>query len=796
MRVDNFIKISIFVFIACAAMVGLYLVSEPVFSQVISKNAESIPPGVDILPGGKVKVQIRFPGGTKTLRNPADTMLVMDRTGSMGGRFGGISKIQAAKNALKAFVDQTDEDTLPSGSPGDYVGLATYADTSPYGDCNPTTSNCASLDFPITNMTGQTSPTCTGNKCDIEDRCTAWGCGIDNFNDNGNTSIGAGMDIANKELLDLIAPASTTRRASGVPQYMVLATDGIQNTTPSPYENNILQTTLDNDIVVFTVGIGNDARNVGGIGAGCTGCPDIPSIPGTQTSGEMIMKDIACQTDQHRPNPADNCNKTWNTGNACDANHTGAPTVNDLDCPSHYFFANNPANLENFYRQIANEIQKGRSYQILDSVNTTVFKQLEPSTFKVVGGPVSVNCDTAPAWYVDPTTKFVSYLAFLLLIDPIPEGYEVCVSFEATVHDLDDDVYVDTDGDGYGDTWVKFSTVLGSGNNFNVDGETRIAAIWDKDDLGTCDNNPKDGSLSIFEILWCIQTMMDQPNVEIPQYQIYVTNPARPWLQTKYGDVGVVGTNGNIDVDRNLSSPQAKDLSGNQQYNNDYLVILKGAIINEPFTAAKSWLVPGYTSLSLPPFTPPPASMYQALWNKYSKRCTPNPPGGQAPGDVAAAAASCSIIRYTGDLTISDDAWALSGYSGSPAIVFVEGNLTIYQSVVVGPDTGLIFVVKGNISLHEDYINEGELVGRLDGIYITDNEFNSRGTVGDCSLGDNDNKLVVNGAVYAFGRACFTRALPNNLNDPAELINFEPKYLWLFRDIIGNSKVVYREIVP
>jgi len=36
----------------------------------------------------------------------------------------------------------------------------------------------------------------------------------------------------------------------------------------------------------------------------------------------------------------------------------------------------------------------------------------------------------------------------------------------------------------------------------------------------------------------------------------------------------------------------------------------------------------------------------------------------------------------------------------------------------------------------------------------------------------------------------------NNLNTPAEKIDFDPSYLWYFKDLLGDPKVVYREVAP
>ena len=105
------------------------------------------------------------------------------------------------------------------------------------------------------------------------------------------------------------------------------------------------------------------------------------------------------------------------------------------------------------------------------------------------------------------------------------------------------------------------------------------------------------------------------------------------------------------------------------------------------------------------------------------------------------------------------------------------------------------FVVQGNITIDKD-------VTFLDGIFITNGDFNTSTNTDDddpvaCGTLVDREQLVINGAVYVFGQACFTRDLTyDNEDQPAEKINFEPKYLWLFQDSIGESKAFYRELSP
>ena len=108
--------------------------------------------------------------------------------------------------------------------------------------------------------------------------------------------------------------------------------------------------------------------------------------------------------------------------------------------------------------------------------------------------------------------------------------------------------------------------------------------------------------------------------------------------------------------------------------------------------------------------------------------------------------------------------------------------------MVIASNTGIIFVVKGNIDVRD------EIVTSIDGIFITDGIFRSSDAASCGNLTDDDPTLTINGAVYAFGEACFTRGLSDNSTEPAEIINYEPTYLWLVQEIVGDHTVMYREV--
>ncbi len=83
-----------------------------------------------------------------------------------------------------------------------------------------------------------------------------------------------------------------------------------------------------------------------------------------------------------------------------------------------------------------------------------------------------------------------------------------------------------------------------------------------------------------------------------------------------------------------------------------------------------------------------------------------------------------------------------------------------------------------------------------DGVYIFDEDYSvfSRNT-------DKEVRFISRGSVIgAFDEGEFEldRDFRSNLNRsvPAELFLYEPRYLWLFREILGDEKTRVREVAP
>ncbi|OGY26528.1 MAG: hypothetical protein A2Z24_00190 [Candidatus Woykebacteria bacterium RBG_16_44_10] len=258
-------------------------------------------------------------------------------------------------------------------------------------------------------------------------------------------------------------------------------------------------------------------------------------------------------------------------------------------------------------------------------------------------------------------------------------------------------------------------------------------------------------------------------NVDIPQAIIDIL--AGAWFQTTDGDVGSCAQ-----IRPTIAPPIG--------FSADYLVIQNNSTPTSNFTSELGWLVWGYNPLNIGPRRCSVAdwSMYTVLANKF-KLNTSNTITSLA--DIPVSGGN-RVYYINGDLTIN----SAVNFTQDPAVVFVKTNLNIEADLIVGPDTGLILVV-GDTST-AGHVKIKENVNQADGVFIFDGDFDVNGSV---------LPLVIHGAVIGGSeggsfklKRDFKSA--DNLTTPSERIVFEPKYLWLFRDIIGDTKTIFKEVAP
>jgi hypothetical protein len=125
-------------------------------------------------------------------------------------------------------------------------------------------------------------------------------------------------------------------------------------------------------------------------------------------------------------------------------------------------------------------------------------------------------------------------------------------------------------------------------------------------------------------------------------------------------------------------------------------------------------------------------------------------------------------------------------------VVFIDGDLYIDSDVNYGSDSasGLVLVAKGNI-----YIAAS--VKKINAILVNESYIYTSGS--STIPVPNSQQLVVNGSVISLAqngaRIYFSRSLNPN-SQPAEVVNYQPKFLVLLRGLMTQSYTIQREIGP
>lgn len=130
----------------------------------------------------------------------------------------------------------------------------------------------------------------------------------------------------------------------------------------------------------------------------------------------------------------------------------------------------------------------------------------------------------------------------------------------------------------------------------------------------------------------------------------------------------------------------------------------------------------------------------------------------------------------------------------APVVIFVRDNLTIKTGIDYGSGTyGVIFIVGQNIRIKDT-------VSRVDAMMITSRQFCSSWNEATSTCLSANRQLVINGSVIALPAADGTVQDPqflrtNGFNtNPAEEINYQPKYLIILKDIFARDLTIWNEI--
>ena len=768
---QNRITISIYVLVTILGAIFWLSLSTPVFAQTVTKTVSS----GSFYPGDTVEVTFRVPGQSTSYRQEADIMLVMDKSGSMAEDwFGGPwcivgdplapCKIDFAKDALKAFV--------AAAHPAyDKIGLVTYAGALGVGGCCDVTLN---------------SPLTTN--------FAALNTAIDDVDSGGasGTSIGAGVQSGWWEL------TLSGRGRDDVRDYMVLATDGLQNFGTSVYTGLFPNRPIDllyiGGVKTFTIGIGaNSTRAFGGVCPECTNADD--------NNGVQHMQSIACFSDAD-PDTSDpsippssppwtwNCN--WNDSGWDQVDNSVPDSINTRRDPDNYFYALNASDLTPIYETIQDIISGDMGVFLLEQLSG-YNPPAENGIFEVDSVTGAVAIDSWNVYEVDEPTQLCEDLGRVDITGGFTE-YQDWPAYSASPPDTTLPTYrgyIISGGTvpGSPPSWTGMTANFGNIGGTKANCLIVRVTVADGASPGPGQNVDHEesgfgGDQLCYLVYQDLQGDLILPPAECTLPTVGIESSADEWIETTGGDVG---SRGDIDVARD---PTAVPLPAGR-YNSNYLVILDQgkSIAGNRFNSAKSWLVPNYQgniNLTL--------NNYQEFLVKYGPveaTVTGNTlNGGQIESTLDD---NGGVMLWDGDIT-GNAAFNYNCATCDPAVVFVDGNMTINNDLTVGTQKGLVFIVSGNITI-------GSSVTNLGGFYIANGSFDS---------GDSGTQLTVNGGVIAFGNdilgdpLVLGRDFEDNLcsaglcneEDPAELFIYQPKYLWLFRQLLGTIESTFEELGP
>lgn len=222
-----------------------------------------------------------------------------------------------------------------------------------------------------------------------------------------------------------------------------------------------------------------------------------------------------------------------------------------------------------------------------------------------------------------------------------------------------------------------------------------------------------------------------------------------------------------------------------------------GQCVIDPKAAYANFKVPDYNELKSVFFTQNTTANKMTV----STTGTPNCPGGLSTGSVYLrnmTFPSNSIVNVQCQSTRFDDAgangpFAVAGTTRT-VIVFAENHVYIDSNLNYGGSAyGLVIIAKGDVyiagtvrTINAIIVAEGNIYTTTAGVPIT-------------STVPNSQQLVVNGSIINFAknsnRIYFNRSLADN-SIPAEVVNFQSKFLVLLRGLMTQSFTIQREIGP
>lgn len=152
------------------------------------------------------------------------------------------------------------------------------------------------------------------------------------------------------------------------------------------------------------------------------------------------------------------------------------------------------------------------------------------------------------------------------------------------------------------------------------------------------------------------------------------------------------------------------------------------------------------------------------------------------------------IYNTTGDFTYDGTNIRRGTTTG---VVFIDGNLTFTQDLTYNRNNaGIVFVIGGDVLIHKNVHGIDAVIISFGTICTNYDNTSSSCTGVDQNTSPDSVPLTVNGSLISLSESkpiVFGRIRVSN-NEPAEIINQQPKYLVILRDLFSSSLEIRTEL--
>lgn len=246
------------------------------------------------------------------------------------------------------------------------------------------------------------------------------------------------------------------------------------------------------------------------------------------------------------------------------------------------------------------------------------------------------------------------------------------------------------------------------------------------------------------------------------------------FLETQGGDVGAVG-NISVAVKSSTLAPPI--------YQGNYVINAQTMDLN--VDSKNNWIIKQYMGRQVPK-----GGLYEYFDVKFKGKAVEQTEGNCSFGG------SDQFVNCKGNLTFNNSDSAPT----ASRVYFVEKDLRFKKNFELDSNTAVLFIVKGDVIVDLRESGPGNIINRVDGVFIVKGTFKDS-DVADSGVATESDALTVNGAVFAENttgaldlKRYFTT--PINKTKPANKFIWDPKQFVKLSELVGTSSIVWKEVAP